>query len=101
MPVFGFLAVFAIGLFIFYRAKTLFRSLPPYEYAWTRAKAQIALAAFLIFFATNQLLNLTTKVALVVNIIFMVLGIASAIQGIKKYRYYTPLAIDEAQNKSE
>lgn len=96
MPIFGFLSIAALALFVYYRGKTLFRTLPPYENAWTRSKGQIALGTFLILFATNQLLNLTNNVALIINIIFMILGIGSAIQGYKKYRYYTPYAIEEA-----
>jgi hypothetical protein len=97
MPTLVILIVVSIVLYFFYKVKA-FRTKRVIERNWVNTKASIALGSFLLFFGINQIfLRYDSTVALVVSIIFILLGLANVILGYKMYRHYLPLAIEEAE----
>lgn len=97
MPTLVVLIVISIVIYFFYKAKA-FRTKAVIEKNWINTKASIALGSFLVFFGINQIfLRYDSTVALVVSIIFILLGLANIILGYKAYRHYLPLAIEEAE----
>lgn len=97
MPTLIILIVVSIVLYFFYKVKA-FRTKRVIERNWINTKASIALGSFLVFFGINQIfLRYDSIVALVVSIIFILLGLANVVLGYKAYRHYLPLAIEEAE----
>jgi len=97
MPTLVILIVASIVLYFFYKVKA-FRTKRVIEKNWINTKASMALGSFLLFFGINQIfLRYDSIIALVVSIIFILLGLANVILGYKAYRHYLPLAIEEAE----
>lgn len=102
MPVFAILVVFALAFYLFYKVK-YFRSKLPVERKWLSAKSSIALGIFVAFFGINQLFLFDSTVTYIVAAVFIIVGFLSVWAGYKAYKFFLPLAIDEAekmQNKS-
>jgi hypothetical protein len=57
----------------------------------------MALGAFVAFFGLNQLFLYDTTTALIVGIIFILVGGLSIWGGIKAYKFYLPHAAKEAE----
>lgn len=96
MPIFIILVVVSFSFYIFYKSKYLFSNRPA-EKKWISAKSSIALGLFVAFFGINQFfINLST-VSIIVGIVFVILGGYNIWGGIKKYKFYLPHAIDEAE----
>ncbi|UII57975.1 YtpI family protein [Cytobacillus spongiae] len=96
MPIFAILIIFSLSFYVFYKVK-FFRCNRPVEKKWISAKSSVALGSFVGLFGLNQLFLYQTTVTYIVAAIFIVLGIANIIGGIRAYKYYLPLAIDEAK----
>lgn len=96
MPILVIIFVLAFAFYIFYKAK-YFRTKLPAEKKWISAKSNIALGIFVGFFGINQVfLNLST-VGIIVGIVFILLGAFNVWGGIKSYKFFLPLAIEEAE----
>ncbi|MBE4908260.1 YtpI family protein [Bacillus luteolus] len=95
MPIFVILIIFSLSFYIFYKAK-YFRTKRPVEKRWVSAKSSIALGLFVLFFAINQFFLHTSTVSTVVGIVFLLVGGGSIWAGYRAYKYYLPLAIEEA-----
>lgn len=101
MPTFVILIVISFIFYLFFRIKG-FRTKPPAEKRWVNTKANIAVGSFLTFFGINQIFVYPdSTITLIIGIVFILLGLANAILGYRAYRYYLPLAIEEAENNQE
>ena len=98
MPVFAIVIVISLAFYLFYKTK-YFRSKKPMERQWISAKSSIALGLFVISFALNQLFSTHTTLAIVINIILLLVGSGSIWVGIRAYKHYLPLAINEANQQ--
>lgn len=96
MPILVILIIFSFSFYIFYKIKYV-RSKFPAEKKWISSKSSIALGAFVAFFGLNQLFIHSTKVSIVIGIIFLVLGLFNVYGGIKAYKFYLPHAVKEAE----
>lgn len=96
MPLLVVIIVIAFAFYLFYKIKNL-RTKRPAEKRWISAKSSIALGIIVAVFGLNQLfLNLST-VGVVIGIIFILLGGFNIFAGIKAYKHFLPLAIEEAE----
>lgn len=100
MPIFVFLIMISIALYLYYKTK-YFRSNKPAEKKWLSAKSSISLGLFVGLFGINQLFLFHTLVTYIIAAIFIILGFLSAFNGIKAYRYYLPYAQKEAEEWSQ
>lgn len=96
MPVLVVLIVLSFIFYIFYKVKYV-RSRRPAERKWISAKSSIALGLFVALFGVNQLFLFQTTVTYIVAAIFIIIGTLSIWAGMKAYRYYLPLAANEAE----
>ncbi len=97
MPIFVVLIVLSIMFYFFYKVKS-FRTKAVIEKSWINTKANMALGSFLIFFGLNQIfIRYDSTIALIISAVFILLGLANVALGYKAYRYYLPLAIEEAE----
>ncbi|NSL51285.1 YtpI family protein [Calidifontibacillus erzurumensis] len=98
MPIFAVLSVLCITAYVFFRIK-YFRIKLPYYRQWTSSKATIALGLFMFFFGLDQLIIWRDKVAIIVGIVFAVVGLVYAYQGYRAFKYYQVKAIEEAEEQ--
>ncbi|PWA11125.1 hypothetical protein DCC39_09810 [Pueribacillus theae] len=100
MPTLAILIVISIMFYFFYKVKS-FRTKAPAEKSWINTKANIAIGNFLLFFGLNQIfIYYNSTITIIVGSVFILLGLANIILGYRAYRYYLPIAIEEAaQNK--
>ncbi|MDM5228876.1 YtpI family protein [Cytobacillus sp. NJ13] len=96
MPIFVILIIVSFSFYIFYKVK-FFRSKQPAERQWISAKSRIALGSFVAIFGLNQLFLYNTTTALIVGIVFILIGGLSIWGGIKAYKFYMPHAAKEAE----
>ncbi|KON86761.1 membrane protein [Sporosarcina globispora] len=100
MPIFVILIIFSFSFYIFYKVK-FFRCKQPAERQWISAKSRIALGSFVAIFGFNQLFLYDTTTALIVGIMFILVGGLSIWGGIKAYKFYLPHAAKEAEEARE
>lgn len=91
------LIVISLVFYIFYKVK-YFRTKAPVEKKWISTKGNMAIGVFLIAFGFNQF-KFLTQISLIIGFIFILLGAANIYFGYKAYKYYLPLAIEEAEAK--
>jgi succinate-acetate transporter protein len=96
MPSLIILIVISISFYLYFKVKAV-RTKAPYEKQWRNTKASITLGAFLTFFGINQIVQPRSTVEVVISIIFIILGLINISLGIKAYKYYTPLVIEESK----
>lgn len=96
MLVFAILIVISLMFYLFYKVR-FFRTHLPMEKKWLSAKSSIALGLFVALFGVNQLFMYQTKTTYVVAAIFIIVGTLSILSGFKAYKFYLPLAIEEAE----
>ncbi|MCM3179605.1 YtpI family protein [Cytobacillus horneckiae] len=96
MPVLVIFIVLSFAFYVFYKVKYV-RSKRPAEKQWISAKSRIALGIFVAFFGINQLFLYSTTTTYIVAAVFIVIGGLSIWTGIKAYKYFLPLAAEEAQ----
>ncbi|PLT32295.1 YtpI family protein [Bacillus sp. V5-8f] len=94
------LIVISFMFYIFYKVK-YFRTHLPMEKKWLSAKSQIALGFFVALFGSNQLFLYQTKTTYIVAAIFLLIGVLSMFGGFKAYKFYLPMAIEEAEQVSK
>jgi uncharacterized membrane protein len=100
MPIFMVLIILSLSFYVYFKVK-YFRVKEHMHKKWISAKSSVALGAFITSFGINQWIAIPSKVSMVVGIIFLIVGIGSIRVGIKAYRYYLPLVIEEANNKRQ
>ncbi|MDA3129812.1 YtpI family protein [Aliibacillus thermotolerans] len=98
MPVFVIIIVIALAMYIFYKVKT-FRTKAPAQKRWIQTKANIALGTFVGVFGLNILFTQRGTVDIVVGTIFLLLGAANVLLGMKAYKLYLPYAAKEAEEE--
>lgn len=101
MLVFASLIIISLAFYVFYKIK-FFRTKLPIEKRWISSKSSIALGIFVTLFGINQLFIFQSTVTYIISTIFIIIGTTSIWTGIKIYKFFLPLAIDEAkqyQNK--
>ncbi|WP_338451379.1 YtpI family protein [Niallia oryzisoli] len=96
MPILVMLIVISLAFYLFYKTK-YFRTKVSAEKQWISAKGSIALGSFIALFGINQLFLFQTTVTYIVAAVFIILGIINVMGGIKAYKYFLPLAIQELQ----
>jgi hypothetical protein len=96
MPVFVIFIAFSLAFYAYYKIK-YFRSTRPMERRWISAKSSIALGAFVLFFGINQFFIHQTTISLIIGIVFLLIGGGSAWAGLRAYKHYLPLVIEEAK----
>jgi succinate-acetate transporter protein len=94
------LIVLAISFYLYFKVKAV-RTKAPYEKQWRNTKASISLGTFLAFMGINQIIQPRSTVEVVISIVFILLGILNITLGIKAYRYYTPLVIEEGKKTND
>jgi O-antigen/teichoic acid export membrane protein len=97
MPVLVILITISFSFYLFYKIKYV-RSKRPIERRWISSKSSIALGLFVGLFGLNQLFLNGNTITYIIAAIFILLGAFSAINGLKAYKHYLPLAADEAKN---
>jgi hypothetical protein len=98
MPILIILIIISLSFYAYFKMK-YFRVKEVMHKKWVSAKSSIALGAFIVFFALNQMIVEPSKIAIIIGIVFLVVGGGSIWAGVKAYRYYLPRVIEEAQLK--
>jgi len=96
MPVLVVLIIISLAFYIFYKAK-YFRTKLPVEKKWISTKSSISLGTFVALFGLNQMFLFQSTVTYIVAAVFIIIGLMNIFAGIKAYKYFLPLAIQEAQ----
>lgn len=96
MPILVIFIILSLAFYIFYKVKFV-RSRQPVEKKWISSKSSMALGLFIALFGINQLFLFQTTVTYIVAVIFIIMGILSVWSGWKAYKYFLPLAIEEAE----
>ncbi|MFC4321072.1 YtpI family protein [Litchfieldia salsa] len=96
MPVLVVLIVITFAFYIFYKAR-YFQSKRPIEKQWISSKSSIALGLFVAFFAINTVFLHQSTVSYVISAVLFLVGGGSAYAGIRAYKYFLPLVIEEAK----
>lgn len=100
MPIFVILIMFSFAFYLYLKVKYV-RTKAPAEKKWISSKASMALGAFISLFGINQLFLFHTIVTYIVATIFIILGVINIWGGYKAYKYFLPLAAEEAENMSK
>ncbi len=96
MPILVILFIFSLSFYVFYKAK-YFRTHRPAEKKWISSKASVCLGLFVAFFGLNQFFVNHSAVSYIVGTVFVLLGAINVWGGIKSYKFYLPLAVEEAE----
>jgi amino acid transporter len=99
MPFFIILIVLSFVFYAFYKVKSWRIKERPYEKRWVNAKASIALGCLLVFFAVNWLFLRQTTAVIIVSAVLIIVGGYYVYQSYRMYRYFLPLAAQEAQRQ--
>lgn len=97
MPIFVILIVLSFVFYAFYKVKSWRIKTRPYERRWVNAKASICLGLLLVFFAVNELFILQKTAVIIVSAVLMIVGGYYVYQSYRMYRYFLPLAAEEAR----
>ncbi|WP_019242900.1 MULTISPECIES: YtpI family protein [Bacillus] len=96
MPVLVTLIIIALAFYCFYKVR-FFRTKLPMEKKWLSSKSSIALGLFVLLFGINQIFLFQTTLTYVISSIFIIIGALSSYTGFKSYKFFLPLAIEEAE----
>lgn len=96
MPVLVFCIIVTFMFYLFYKTK-YFRTNRPMEKRWLAGKSAIALGLFVALFGLNQFFLDISAVRIIVGGLFMLTGGASIYNGVRQYKHFLPLAIEEAE----
>ncbi|WP_442595447.1 YtpI family protein [Neobacillus sp. D3-1R] len=97
MPILVIFIVLSLVFYLFYKVKFV-RSNKPAEKKWISSKSSISLGLFIALFGINQLFLFQTTVTYIVAAVFIIMGGLSIWSGWKAYKYFLPLAIEEAEH---
>lgn len=96
MPVLVFCIIITFMLYLFYKTK-YFRTNRSMEKRWLAGKSAIALGLFVALFGVNQFFLEISTTRIIVGVLFAIIGGASIYNGIRQYKHFLPLAIEEAE----
>ncbi len=96
MPVLAFIILVSLIFYVLYKVR-YFRTRLPMERKWLSAKSSIALGVFVTTFGVNRLFLENNTVTYFISAVFIIVGAISLYSGIRAYRFFLPLAIDEAE----
>ncbi|CAM4209732.1 membrane protein [Bacillus manliponensis] len=96
MPVLVFCIIVTFMFYLFYKTK-FFRTHRPMEKGWLASKSAIALGLFVALFGLNQFFMDISTVRIIVGGLFVLIGGASIYNGVRQYKHFLPLAIEEAE----
>ncbi|WP_129727821.1 MULTISPECIES: YtpI family protein [Bacillaceae] len=99
MPVLAVFIVVSFMFYLFYKTK-YFRTHRPMEKRWLSGKSSMALGLFVLLFGLNQFFVHLSTVSIIVGVLFILIGGASAYNGFRQYKHFLPLAIEEAEKLS-
>lgn len=97
MPIFVILITISLSFYLFYKVKYV-RSRRPIERKWLSSKSSVALGLFVALFGVNQLFLDGNTITYIIATIFILLGGYNVFGGVRAYKYYFPLAVEEAKN---
>jgi hypothetical protein len=97
MPILVILIIFSLAFYIYFKIKYI-RTKAPAEKRWISAKSSMTLGTFISLFGVNQLFLFHTTITYIVASIFIILGMINIWGGYRAYRYFLPLAAQEAQD---
>ncbi|MBD8068963.1 YtpI family protein [Bacillus sp. PS06] len=95
MPILVVLIVITFAFYLFYKTK-YFRSKRPIERQWLSSKSSIALGIFVALFAINAVYLHQSTVSFIVAAVLLLVGVGSIWAGVRAYRYFLPLVIEES-----
>ncbi|TCP32080.1 YtpI-like protein [Scopulibacillus darangshiensis] len=98
MPTLIILIIMSFIIFAFFRIKA-WRTKEPFKKQWTLSKAHAALGSFLLLFGINRLFVGHGTIVIIVCAVFILYGAFFVYGGIRAYRHYFPLAVQEAEEK--
>ncbi|MDQ0231031.1 YtpI family protein [Metabacillus malikii] len=96
MPILVIFIVISFSFYIYFRIKA-YRAHNQVEKKWRAAEASIALGIFVASFGLNQLIINRSILALVVGIIFFIIGVGSSWAGFRAYKHYLPQVASQTQ----
>ena len=87
MIIFPIVIMASIIMYIYYKVAIL-RSKDSLIQVYTNAKARMALGIFILFFGVNQYLFYLTSFAIIVALIFAILGVMQFMRGYREAKHY-------------
>lgn len=96
MPALVILITIALSFYVYFKVKYV-RSKKPAERKWISSKSTVALGIFIGLYGLNQFFLDGNKVTYIVGGIFVLLGAFNIFSGFKAYKYYLPIAANEAK----
>ena len=87
MIIFPIVIVISIVLYIYYKVSIL-RTKDGLTQLYFNAKSRICLGTFIIFFGINQYLYYQSKFALIISLVFLLLGVLQINRGAKEVIHY-------------
>jgi hypothetical protein len=96
MPTILVFIVLSLSFYLFYKMK-YFRTKRPMERRFLSAKSSIALGLFVTLFGINQYIIHQSTTALIIGIVFLLVGCGGVWMGYRAYKYFRPLVIAESR----
>lgn len=96
MPILAFLIIISFTMYLFYKTR-YFRTKRPMEKQWLSGKSRIALGLFVALFGLNQFFVHASTTSRVIGVLFLLYGTFVVYNGIRQYRHFLPLALEEAE----
>src|SRR5699024_10402877 len=87
MFIFPVIIILSVVFYVYYKVSIL-RTRDGLTQHYMNAKSRISLGIFLIAMAITQYVALQTKIALIICLIFLILGVMQAVHGFKAARHY-------------
>lgn len=87
MFIFPIIIVLSVVFYVYYKVAIL-KSSDRLTQLYFNAMSRVCLGSFILFFGINQYIFYQTKLALIVAIVFFILGALQASRGIKEARHY-------------
>ncbi|MFD3445325.1 YtpI family protein [Microbacteriaceae bacterium 4G12] len=100
MPILVFFIIISFMFYLFYKTK-YFRTRRPMEKSWLSGKSGIALGLFVASFGFNQFFVHDSTISRVIGTLFLLYGTFIVYNGIRQYKHFLPLAIEEAEQWKE
>ncbi|ALC82010.1 MULTISPECIES: YtpI family protein [Bacillus] len=85
--------------YLFYKVRAI-RAKRSIEKDVLNSKSSMSLGLFIVSFGLNQLLLNRSTLAVVIGILFILVGAGSVWAGYKAYRYYSPIFEKELQREN-
>ena len=96
MPVLVILITIALSFYLYYKVKFV-RCKKPAEKKWISSKSSMALGVFIGLYGLNQFFLNGNTATYIIGGIFFLLGVFTIFGGLKAYKYYLPIAANEAK----